>query len=280
MDNNVFEDFVCAYKNILEYVYKFPEFESSPRGKKIKESLNVHFEIEDCWNNSIWKNIARDLPLKYLSNELILYFSGDRSVEKFGKISKFWNKLTDNEYINSAYGYLIFCRKNDRNEMVQWEWAKKSLVDDKDSRQAIMHYNRPEHQYSNNKDFVCTIYNQFFIRYDKLYLYSSMRSSDLIRGITFDIPYFLLLMQCMRLELLEFYPNLKLGSYMHHSNSLHLYSEHFELAEKMLDNEWIPDSIPKLEENPILNKNIINMSNDICYNGNDKFFLWLEKNRK
>lgn len=157
-------------------------------------------------------------------------------------------------------------------DISQWQWAKKCLVSDKDSRQAIMHYNSTKHQYAGIKDFPCTIYNQFFIRDNKLHLSCSMRSSDVYFGITYDFPFFMLLMQCMRLELLEFYPTLELGQYTHTSGSFHIYEKDFEKIAKMLEHEFIDDKLPVMQENPIYHPELFNLLYNDEFNSTDPLF--------
>ena len=261
----IFADgFHDGYGLALAKVMNYPDVVCSPRGQKINECLNVCMEIKDVSLNS-FKNPARDLPKDYLYKELILYYSGANEAEAFGKASKFWNQLVNPDYhtVNSAYGHLIFKVRDayhplfGNQALTQWEWVRHCLIKDKDSRQAVMHYNRPSHQWFGNKDFVCTMSNQFFIRSNKLYLTTYIRSNDCIKGITFDIPWFISLMYVMKNELQAFYPELELGSYTHFAGSLHIYERDFELVNNMLKNEFIHDSIkmPEVTDNPILNPN-------------------------
>jgi thymidylate synthase len=107
-----------------------------------------------------------------------------------------------------------------------------------------------------------------------------MRSNDILRGIQFDAPFFTLLMQCMVKELEDVYPNLKVGRYTHHSASLHAYESDFELLDQMKSSSFTPAELPRIQENPILHDDIINMSyNDEDYTGDDKFIQWLNDNR-
>lgn len=133
-----------------------------------------------------------------------------------------------------------------------------------------MHYNRPIHQYESNKDFVCTMSNQFFIRDNKLHMNTFIRSQDTIFGTTFDIPFFMLLMQCMLLELSKVYPDLEMGYYYHNMGSCHLYERNFELVENMLKYNFEEDELPLLKENPILNSNLQDILN-YEYIGYDEF---------
>lgn len=174
----VSNSFSQAYQSVLGELLKSPQFVCSPRDQKIKEILNAQIEILNP-TSILFNNDARSLPLKYLANELLLYFKGTNKVDDFGKASAFWKQLANTDgTVNSAYGHLIF-KKLDAEwageKISQWEWAKRSLLKDKDSRQSLMHYNRPEHQFSTNKDFVCTCSNQFFIRENKLYLTTYIR---------------------------------------------------------------------------------------------------------
>ena len=264
----VYEGFAEAYEIELAQVLYDPDFETRPRGLKIRENLNVKIEILNPYLN-LFKNEVRSIPLNYLAHELILYFSGTNSAEDFVKASPFWNKIknTDNT-VNSAYGHLLF-------NLGQWYWAKFSLCKDKDSRQAIMHYNRPEHLNEDSKDIPCTISSQFFIRNNKLYLTTYMRSNDIFFGMTFDIPFFMLLMQCMKLELLLEYPNLELGSYTHFAGSLHVYEKDFEILDRMLSGNFSDDKMPLIKTNPILHPDVEVMRLGLKPKENDIFFKWL-----
>ena len=259
----IFADgFHDAYGLALAKVMNYPDVVCSPRGQKINECLNVCMEIKDVSLNS-FKNPARDLPKDYLYKELILYYSGANDVGSFGKASKFWNQLVnpDNHTVNSAYGHLIYKVRDAYNPLfgnqalTQWDWAKTCLIKDKDSRQAVMHYNRPGHQWFGNKDFVCTMSNQFFIRSNRLYLTTYIRSQDVFFGMTYDVPWFISLMYVMRNELLAIYPELELGTYTHFAGSLHAYERNFDILTKMDLQKFEPDSIemPAIDDNPILN---------------------------
>lgn len=275
------KDIRQSHKMLIDYVLNRPEFISSPRDQKINEILNVSIEIENIIENQLFENEARDLPKKYLANELILYFLGISSLKAYANISKFWNKLYPENYegvVNSAYGNLLF---NDIDNLgySQWDWAKNSLIKDKDSRQAIMHYNRPIHQYENNGDFVCTLNSQFVIREDKLYMTTNMRSMDLLFGYPFDVVFFTLMQQSMRLELLEYYPNLELGTYSHNVCSLHMYERNFEVFGNMLKHDFIGVSLPLLTKSLVKNNNIRLIYENKDVSNPTEFESWLISNK-
>lgn len=284
------ETFSKVYKKLTYELLNNPEFICSPRDQKINECINVQFEILDPYMN-MFTNSNRKNNLSYLAKELVLYFSGVSTIEYYEKASKFWSNIkTPCGHINSAYGNLIFNNIDDfgsnTRHQPQWEWARNSLIKDKDSRQAIIHYNRIEHQYESNKDFVCTMLNQFFIRDDLLYMNTYIRSNDIFFGLTYDATFFMLLMQCMKKELVSVYPNLELGSYTHFAGSMHAYERDFTQLLNMLNGEWLDKSLI-INENPIKHPIILELAEHIKndefnfkYSGNDKFFAWLDKNRR
>lgn len=156
----------------------------------------------------------------------------DRDVDYIGAFSNFWSRITnpDSNEINSNYGSLVFNKE-------QFGWVIDSLVADKNSRQAIMFFNQPKFQFEGNKDFVCTMYANFFIRHDILHMKVQMRSNDIFYGLTFDAPFFSILQQSVYLKLKETYPNLELGMYYHFADNVHFYERHFDLANEIKTEE-------------------------------------------
>jgi thymidylate synthase len=177
----------------------------------------------------------------------------------------------DGSTINSAYGHLIWHKKShgnpsfefakefdaldeelrtngasfyshegkvmhliDKAKRTPWEWAKQSLIQDKDTRQAILRFSLPEHQWMGNKDQVCTLHGNFQIRDDKLHLSITMRSNDLMKGLVYDLPWFVSLMYKMQNELRGVYPDLQIGTYTHLSHSMHIYKRDIPAINKML----------------------------------------------
>jgi thymidylate synthase len=160
------------------------------------------------------------------------YLHRDTDVDYIGQYSGMWSTLTNpgtNE-INSNYGALVI---NDE----QIGWVVDSLLADNNSRQAIMFFNQPKFQFKGNKDFVCTMYGNFFIRNNKLNMKIQMRSNDIFYGLTFDAPFFSFLMQTVYLILKknDQYKDLELGTYHHYADNIHFYERHFELANKIED---------------------------------------------
>ena len=191
-----------------------------------------------------------------------MYDSGTNLAEDFGKASKFWLSLSNPDgTINSAYGHLIWKHKshgsNFETQLIDapgfssldgggtvkiqntvkrtpWEWCVESLKRDRDTRQAILRFNLPEHAWVGNKDFVCTMHSNFLIRDNKLHMSTVMRSNDLTLGLVYDLPFFCSLMDRMVEELKPMYPDLQKGHYTHTVHSLHIYERDEAKVLKML----------------------------------------------
>ena len=187
------------------------------------------------------------------------YLHRDTDVDYIGQYSGMWSTLTNpgtNE-INSNYGALVLNTE-------QIGWVVDSLLADDNSRQAIMFFNQPKFQFKGNKDFVCTMYANFFIRNNKLNMKIQMRSNDIFYGLTFDAPFFSFLMQSVYLILKKHdkYKDLELGTYHHFADNIHFYERHFELAKKIKSED---DALESNINTLILEKPLVD------YNGTDVF---------
>lgn len=220
-------------------------YENFARGTSSREFLDVALVIEDPYS-CLYENLVRGSKFKYIAGELLWYYSGRNDIQFISKYSNFWKEIQNpDETANSAYGNLIFSTKNEFG-FSEYEWAISSLITDKHTRQAVFHFNNKSHQYLNNKDFVCTMYGNFHIRQDTLYLSIFMRSNDAIWGTPTDVAFFCTLLIHTYKLLLKHYPTLKLGSYTHVSNSYHIYDRHYDLVNRMLNAPFIPVKIPDI----------------------------------
>ena len=245
------DTFADVYKEALKDVYYNPQYETSPRGQKVKEVCNVSLEFDPKY--SLYENQKRGSQHKYISGEFIWYFMGHNDIDFISRYSKFWKTLDNGDgTVNSAYGNLLFAKCNEHGH-TQWEWALESLKKDKDSRQAIIHFNNPSHQWFGNKDFVCTLNGIFQIRNNNLNFTVNMRSNDLILGTPTDVAFFCILQQQMLNHLKKTYPKLKLGTYTHNVHSLHLYERNFNTVETMLKYDF--NSVHLLLNEDLINDN-------------------------
>ena len=271
------DTFAEAYDYITYDLMHDADYETAPRGLKIKEMLGAHITIEDPTKN-LFSNPKRSIPRSYLADELCLYFSGTADPAKYAKASPFWGTIVENDQINSAYGNLIFSMEDTPDQLSQWQWAVNSLVADIDSRQALMHFNRPRHQYTGNKDFPCTVSCQWFIRDGRLHLITYMRSNDVFFGMTFDVPFFTVLMQAMQISLKNRGVDVEIGPYTHFAGSLHAYERDFDTLNEMINFEFTPESTPLIEECPIFHPDIDRILNGEQPYSQSTFIQWLANN--
>ena len=225
---------------------------SQPRDMKVKELTVQTLKFDPT--KTIAHFDSRSFNWKYFGGELCWYLNRDRDVDYIGQFSGMWSTLTnpDSNEINSNYGYLLLGG--------QLQWALDSLKSDKNTRQAISFLNQPKFQFEGNKDFVCTMYLNFFIRDNKLNMKVQMRSNDIFYGLTFDAPYFSFIHQHMRLWLLETYPELELGTYYHCADNIHFYERHFDMSSKIIsESDEQGKNYTMNIENPLFNLTKDNM---------------------
>jgi thymidylate synthase len=247
-----YESFTECFYDLIDRVYTSPEYVSSPRGMLVKESLGVSFRITNPRNRLLYVP-ERNTSLGYTIAEAVWYFIGDNKTDWISNYSSFWSDISDDGVTaNSAYGARIF-KPHPRTSMYdtlkvgdnsQWQFVLNELSRDPDSRRAVVHVKSPRDNLD-KKDVPCTLTLQFFIRENKLHMIVNMRSSDLIFGLTYDVPAFTLFQEKLAQEL-----DVGLGSYTHMSNSLHVYKRHFSMCNKILNgksnNKSVWDPMPKM----------------------------------
>ena len=283
------ETFAEAYKESLVDLLNFPEYETKPRDMAIKENCDVALVIDNPLS-CLYQNSVRSSQWKYIAAELLWYFMGRNDVGYIAKFAKFWESIQNNDgTVNSSYGHLLFTNINE-HQFTQYNWAFESLKKDKDSRQAVLHFNLPTHQREENKDFVCTMYGIFQIRDNKLNLTVSMRSNDVILGLPTDIAFFATLQSQMLFHLVlhggDEFKDLQLGSYTHIANSFHVYERHFDLVKRMISEEFIPIEIPRVREelistqgkpSPLFNR-LFSTQDDLSERMGDELMNWIKNN--
>lgn len=107
------------------------------------------------------------------------------------------------------------------------------------------------------------------------------RSQDMYFGMTYDVPWELLLMQCAISELKDIYPDLEMGTYKLFIGSAHVYGKDFDKVKEMLKHDFNMIAAPMIDENPILNIEISKMAADKNYRtgSNDELIKWISENR-
>lgn len=185
-------------------------------GEVVGEIINATTVLSDPTNN-IMKNSLRNLPMKYAIGEMLWYMSHNNKLKEIQKYTKGWDRMSDDGVtVNSNYGWCI----RDKYGFDQWEWCKQELSKNPNSRRAVIHIKEPSDKES--KDVNCTVCLQFFIRDEKLYCTTYMRSNDIWLGYPYDVFQFTCMQILMSMEL-----GIELGTYTHIAGSLHLYGRNY-----------------------------------------------------
>jgi thymidylate synthase len=239
-----FANFTDAYVELIKDVYEEPEYSASPRGMKVKERLGHSFRITNIRDRLPYVP-HRKFSASYCIAELLWYVSANNSTEWISSYSSFWRNISDDGFTaNSAYGSRIFVPHDRIASSVdarwsQWNYVKEELEKDRDSRRAVIHIRSPIDSILATKDVPCTLALQFFIRDEKLHQVVTMRSSDVILGIAYDVPAFTFFQELLALEL-----GVECGSYTHLSGSMHIYERHYEMARKIISDTSSRSTIP------------------------------------
>ena len=182
-------------------------------------------------------------PKKYVKAELDWYKSMDLSIIGHEGIESnpTWQSCCtkdEKKEINSNYGWCVFSEENGS----QYDNCLEVLKKDKTTRNAIIMYNRPEiykdYKRDGMHDMICTFMSHFFIRNNKLYMIHNMRSNDVRYGfICSDLAWNCFVYQNMYEDLKSTYPDLEVGTIIWTSDSMHLYSRHFEDLKSFFESE-------------------------------------------
>lgn len=213
--------------SVLLPLYK--QLNDQPIVNDMKEIIFAKVDIDMNLATGILDFGVRKSNINYLTKEENWYMSKDLDVQKMSDIT-IWNLIKDStNQVNSNYGYLVYSKGN----FNQIYHVIKKLKEDRNTRQAVIFYNRPSiHLECNDlggKDFICTFYQHFFIRDNKLHCIVNMRSNDCIYGTFNDYPWFYLVYN----DVFNSLENVEKGTMTFVANSFHCYKRHFELLEKI-----------------------------------------------
>jgi cytidyltransferase-like protein len=247
--NNNYDTLSEAYINVLtDVLYNYENKTTCIDPNKINrrpcyEKFDYVFtinkpDLEIIKTNSNERNMIME---QYFKREKELFDKGD--IYNLHTISTIWKKIKnpDGETNNANYGYMVYHLKDagnikydDGKMLSQFDYAYNRLVERKSTKQAIIQFHRPIHQFESNLDIPCNIFLQFYIINDKLHLKSHFRSNDLVYGTPYNIMYFFTIYYNMYDKLKKVYPNLEIGPYRHEATSLHIYEAHVDKVKQMI----------------------------------------------
>jgi thymidylate synthase len=225
------QDGVNGYVDLVQHVLKHGK-EVAPRGQKTREIEDAIIRIEDV-TNVLPMNIGRGTVPGIGAVEACQLLSGTSFPDLVIAIGpQFKNYAEDNGIFHGAYGP----RTNG-----QFDVIIDRLRQDPDTRQAVVTIWNPQYDLQPNKrDYPCTILHQFRIRDNKLNMSVYMRSNDVWLGAAYDF------FQFTRVQLaIASVLGIEPGTYNHHVGSLHIYEQHYEVAESLKHTD-IKNEIPAI----------------------------------
>lgn len=205
----------------LKQKYKDQDF-VEVNGEKTVEIINACFQADSSY-------LIRKPDNSYIAREISWYESQSLNVNDIPDgAPAIWQKVSsDNGYINSNYGYLLYSDENYN----QFDNVIHALLTDKHSRQAIAIYTRPRMHFDSTQngmqDFCCTNTVQYLYRDGRLHAIVSMRSNDAVFGYNNDVAWqqHVLTKLCNELRL-------DMGNIYWNAGSLHVYERHFKYLQE------------------------------------------------
>lgn len=113
----------------------------------------------------------------------------------------------------------------------QIETIARKLIDDPDTRQAVISIWEPIIDLTPGKDIPCNNWLHFFIREGKLHLNIAQRSSDVIWGFSGIDAFSWSVLH----EMMASWTNTEVGDFTYFISSLHVYERHYKKLDKILD---------------------------------------------
>jgi len=226
MINNILH--VKDIRKMFKTAYENQEFTVDRTGVKTIEIIGSTFIADE-------DHIIRKPNFEYIERELEWYKSMSLNVNDIpGNVPEIWKMVSDKEgNINSNYGWCIWSKSN----FNQYENVLNELKKNKDTRRAVMIYNRPSMHYEYNadgmNDFMCTFANSFFIRNNKLISHYLMRSNDVVFGYGNDYAWAKYVQEKLCNDLKEMYHDLEVGDIIWTASNIHVYERHFNLVKAL-----------------------------------------------
>ncbi len=199
----------------------------SPRGYEIREMRNTTMVVDPQYPFQGF--MARKYNVNYFIEEMRWMLRASRFDDSIKSHAKMWESVQNQDKsFNSNYGTFWF------GPQMGLMKAAMELLRDRDSRRAVVPMLRDEHLAPEMNDVVCTEAMTFLIRNSELHLTVHMRSSDVIFGVGTDVPTFSVAMLLVYGLIRANYPDLRLGKLTLQVVSSHLYSRHYDMASRIL----------------------------------------------
>ncbi|GAA3508929.1 thymidylate synthase [Actinomadura keratinilytica] len=197
----------------------------APRGLSTREVVDVHLELTSPRRRLVCAPPVRVINAAFAVAETVWILAGvdDGWIYTYNQRLR---QFADDHVLRGAYGPRLRAWAGCIDQLDQ---ARRLLLDDPESRRAVVQLWDPLRDHKGNKDVPCTLGWQFILRDGRLDLHTTMRSQDLWLGFCYD-----LFTDTVLHELMASWVGAELGTYHHHVMSLHLYDEHLPAAQDLL----------------------------------------------
>lgn len=209
---------------------------TAPRGMPTTEVLGVHLRLTQPRRRFVNLPPARVLNPAFAVAEALWILSGSDEPWIF-TYNRSLRQYADEGRLQGAYGPRM---RNWQGAVDQLDHARRLLERDPDSRQAVIQLYDPQRDSRGHRDVPCTLNYRFFVRAGRLDMHTTMRSNDVWLGLPYDLFTATILQ-----ELMAGWLGVKLGTYHHHVDSLHLYDQHEPAATALA-------ALPSVASSPLM----------------------------
>lgn len=198
------------------------------RGLSGLQCFNVSYRLTNPLNRV--HTLRAPKSIRYFARELIAYCKGSLNVEELARAARVWESLADEDgKIYSNYGYYTF-RQYTPDRVTQFEWVSNQLKINPSSRRCVIIIDNINAKREGSKDIPCTLGMHFFVEKEKLCAAISMRSTDIITGLPYDMGFYSFVQELLWRDLQNVHPHIGLGYCIVKSNLTQLYDSRDELA--------------------------------------------------
>lgn len=204
--------------------------ETTVGGKETYEIVNAEVILKNPLDRII-PDSGRKMNIGFGIAEWISMMTNINDVGFFTKfIKSYGDYSTDGIRIDNSYAERIAVERHGS----QIEGAIRKLEADPYTRQAVVALYSPKDVWdTKSKHLPCTLTMQFLYRDGALLAITTMRSNDVVKGLTYDIFVNTLIHEYVAHRL--GYP---VGWHIHHANSLHVYKSDLPMIEGIDDPRW------------------------------------------
>ena len=199
----------------------------SPRGMETKELLSQKITIIKPWERCIVLPSRNDDIVAKVA-ETLWQLAGRDDIEWLIRYLPRAPQFSDDgKHWRGAYGP----RLRDWHGIDQIGAIARKLVEDPDTRQAVISIWDPSIDLAPGKDIPCNDLLHFFIRHGKLHLNVAQRSSDVVWGFSGIDAFSWSVLH----EMMAHWVDAEVGDFTYFISSLHVYEKHYKKLDKILN---------------------------------------------